>query len=82
MITTTRIDEFDLEKLRGLAKSHRRSMTQELGALIDAAMGTWIENKASEIESAPHISDKIDRKYSIDAKIKDFGRLQKKGKKQ
>ena len=37
MITTTRIDAADLERLRILAKANRRSMTQELGALLDQA---------------------------------------------
>ena len=38
MITTTRIEDTSLNLLRKLSKDHRRSMTQELSVLIEAAV--------------------------------------------
>jgi hypothetical protein len=55
MATMTRIEESDLEILRQLAKSHRRSMTQELGHIINgtAKMLTpeWQEETVKGIRS-------------------------------
>ena len=56
MITTTRIDAADLERLRILAKANRRSMTQELGALLDQATLDQTANTPPKLILADHQS--------------------------